>query len=93
VDDGTTDDSTTVTLALTGSNENHGRTWTAVVTLNGPDGAATVGDWDHGRNNVGGCTISSGTSCSFSLSGIRKNIGSVTYTDKVNGLSVTVGKP
>jgi hypothetical protein len=94
VDDGTADDSTTVTLSLTGSSENDGRTWTAVVTLSGSEGAATIGSWDHGRNNVGGCTIrESSTSCSFSLSGIRKNIGEVTYTDNVNALSVTVGKP
>ena len=94
-DDSATDDdsNTQIQLSLNGASINEGRVWTAVVTLNGPGGAATVGDWDHGRNNVGGCTISSGTSCSFSLSGIRKNIGSVTYTDKVNGLSVTVGKP
>jgi hypothetical protein len=81
------------TLTLTSTSINEGRVWTAIVTLNGPEGAATAGSWDFGKNNVGGCTISSGTSCSFSLSDIRKNIGAVTYTDQVNNLSVTVGKP
>ena len=93
-DDGAKEDgSTTVTLTLTGSNENNGRTWTAIVTLSGPEGAITAGNWDHG-NSAGGCSISTGAdTCSFSLSNIRKNEGPVTYTDAANELALTIGKP
>jgi thermitase len=81
-------------LTLSGSSSNQGNVWTAVVTLSGPPGGATAGTWNHGRNNFGGCTIAAGQqSCSFELGGIRKNIGSVTYSDTANKLSITIGKP
>jgi hypothetical protein len=63
-----------------------------VVTLTGSSGQQTDGSWNTRTND--GCTIDGSTSCSFSLSRIRKNVGSVTYTDKDPSLgSVTITKP
>ncbi|MFO7641695.1 MAG: S8 family serine peptidase, partial [Candidatus Competibacteraceae bacterium] len=87
------DPATEPALTLTGTSTNSGNTWIATVTLNGPAGASTAGSWSLGKN-TGECTIASGQNrCSFSLSGIRKNVSSVTYTDKTNNLAVTIGKP
>lgn len=81
----------TPTPTLSGSSTSTGSTWIATVTLTGPSGVATNGTWSTGAG--GGCTISSGTNCSFALSRIRKNVGSVSYSDS-NGLgTVTITKP
>ncbi len=97
-DDGATDDeskdvsvSESGELTLTGSSTNNGPTWTATVTLSGPDGSSTSGTWDY-DGSAGGCTIDNGTSCSFDLSGIPKRVGSVTYTDALNSLAITISK-
>ncbi len=74
---------------LSGSSTNNGSTWTATVTLTGDVGDSTSGTWSTGA--AGGCSISSGTSCSFSLSGIPKRTSSVAYHDPVLG-SVVVSK-
>jgi subtilisin family serine protease len=75
---------------LSGSSTSQGNTWTAIVTLTGSVDDTTTGTWSIGGS--GGCTIKTGTSCTVSLSGIRKNVGSVTYTDSSLG-SVTITKP
>jgi hypothetical protein len=76
---------------LSGSSTSQGSTWTAIVTLTGAEGDQTTGTWDDGTS--GTCMIDPNrTSCSFSLSRIRKNVGSVTYTDSSLG-SVTITKP
>jgi subtilisin family serine protease len=76
---------------LSGSSTSQGSTWTAIVTLTGAEGDQTTGTWDD--DTSGTCTIDPNrTSCSFSLSRIRKNVGSVTYTDSSLG-SVTITKP
>jgi subtilisin family serine protease len=77
--------------SLSGSSTNNGGTWTAMVTLSGSVGASTSGNWSIGTSS--GCSITSGTSCSFSLGGIPKRTGSVTYTDSGSLGSVTIGKP
>lgn len=79
---------------LSGSSVNDGRTWTAVVTATGSEGASTSGTWDL-DGSAGGCEIPAGeTSCSFELSDIRKNVSSVTYTDSADpSLTVTIPKP
>lgn len=82
---------------LSGSSTSEGRTWTATVTLAGSPGDSTVGTWDYDGSS-GGCTIAAGyDSCSFSLTGIPKKVGSVVYTDDpgdgVDLGSVAIGKP
>ena len=82
-------------LSLTGSSINSGRTWTAVVTVTGATGASTSGTWEYDTTTIttGGCTID-GSECSFSLSGIAKNVSFVTYTDTADeSRTVTVLKP
>ena len=79
-------------LSLSGTNANHGRTWTAIVTLTGPEGATTAGAWDQFGSGANGCTIESGkNNCSFSLEGIRRNVHTVTYVDEIQDRSVTIG--
>lgn len=99
-DDGATgSDSQSVTVSdgsdpidgLSGTSVSNGRTWTAVVVLTGSAGSSTSGTWSTGAS--GGCTIASdATSCEFSLSGIAKRVGSVTYTDAANSLAITIIK-
>jgi hypothetical protein len=61
--------------------------------MTGSPSQKTVGSWNTGAS--GTCTIDTGkTSCFFSPSGIRKNVGSVTYAGKDPNLgSVTITKP
>jgi subtilisin family serine protease len=81
---------------LAGSSTSNGPTWTATVTLTGSVGDKTSGTWDYDGSS-GHCEITSGSSCSFSLSGIPKRVSSVTYTDdpSTDGDlgSVTITKP
>jgi hypothetical protein len=95
--DGVTDSSgrfIPVGLSLSGSSVSNGSSWTAVVTATGTEGESTSGTWSH-NGSQGGCEIpAEETSCSFELSGIPKNISSVTYTDGNDpGLTVTISKP
>jgi subtilisin family serine protease len=78
---------------LTGSSTSQGSTWTATVTLTGLVGDATQGTWNTEPNETVGCEIEDGASCSRSLPNIRKNVGSVTYTDGSGLGSVTITKP
>lgn len=79
-------------VTLTGRSISTGRTWTAEVTVGGSPGDSTSGTWDYDGSS-GGCEILSGTSCTFDLSGIPKQVGSVTYTDSTNpSLTVTILK-
>jgi aqualysin 1 len=81
-------------LRLSGTSTNDGSTWTAAVTLHGAEGATTSGNWSHLKGAHKGCTIGTARdSCSFSVSGIRKNVASVTYSDTSLALSVTISKP
>jgi PKD repeat protein len=81
-------------LTLSGSSVSNGKTWTAVVTATGSEGASTSGTWDHGGSS-GGCQIPAGaTTCFFALSGIPKKVSSVTYSDSTDpDLTVTISKP
>jgi len=78
---------------LSGSSVNNGGTWTAVATLQGAIGSKTAGTWDYGSLGTVGCEVTSGSSCTFSLAGIPKNRGSVSYTDSSGSPSVTISKP
>jgi aqualysin 1 len=76
--------------ALTGSATKQGRVWTATVTLSGVIGQQTQGSWSTGAS--GGCTITSGTQCSFSLQNLSNGTASVSYIDPERG-TVTILKP
>lgn len=72
---------------LQGSSINAGSTWTAVVTITvhddneNPVSNATVGgSWSNGATGSASCTTNSEGKCSISKSGIRKRVGSVTFT-------------
>jgi aqualysin 1 len=81
-------------LRLSGTSSNDGSTWTAVATLHGTQGDSTSGSWSHLRGTHEGCTIGAEQDrCSFPVSGIRKNVASVTYSDTRLALSVTIFKP
>jgi aqualysin 1 len=75
---------------LIGSGTKQGRTWTATVTLSGVAGQQSQGTWSTGTS--GGCTITSGTQCSFSISNLSNGTSSVSYTDPAFG-TVTILKP
>jgi subtilisin family serine protease len=81
---GSTTESVTVTAPsaafLSGSSAKTAKTWMATVTLSGPTGATTSGSWTPG-GTPGGCTITIGTTCQFSLKKISSSTASVTYTD------------
>jgi subtilisin len=82
-------------LSLSGTSTNNGSTWTATVTLTGPETSSTSGTWVYnGTEHSGGCTIEPyASSCTFFLLGIPKRVSSVTYTDSGNSLTVTIFKP
>jgi len=67
---------------LVGSSVNNGRTWTAIAT--DTNGGNLQGSWSQ---NGGTC---SGNQCT--LSGIPKNVGSVTFT-ATTGESISISKP
>jgi subtilisin len=92
---GATSQSVTVTkpgtATLSGSSSKTGSTWTATVTLTGPIGAYTSGTWSTNPSTVVGCTITTGTTCKFSLKKIV--IDSVTYTENATLRIVPIGRP
>ena len=65
------------------SSTSEGRTWTAIVT--DTNGGALAGTFSNGS---GSC---SGDTCT--RSGIRKNIGSVVFTEDTTRQTITVSKP
>jgi immune inhibitor A len=72
---------------LDGNAINNGRTWTAEVTISVHDAnhgdvadAVVKGSWIGGGSGTGSCTTAGDGRCTVSLSGIRKNIGNVTFT-------------
>jgi subtilisin family serine protease len=93
-----------ITLDLSNTSVNNGRTWTAQVTIatvaGDANGQEVNGTWTGGASGSGSCTIS-GTSCMVQMSNIRKNQSSVTFTvDTLGGgtdfdgeTSITVFKP
>jgi subtilisin family serine protease len=81
-------------LTFTGSSTQGAKgTWNATVTVTG----GTLGSTYSGSWNVGGtpssCTVTTGTSCSFTRTGIAKKIASVTWTRSGGPGSVTISKP
>jgi len=70
-------------INLVASSTSEGRTWTAIVT--DTNGGALAGTFSNGS---GSC---SGDTCT--RSGIRKNIGSVVFTEDTTGQTITVSKP
>ena len=80
-------------VTFTPSSVNNGSTWTAVISVAGGEpGTAYDGVWSHG-STAGGCTAASDGTCSFSLAGIPKRVGSVTWTLDGGSVQVTVSKP
>ncbi len=81
--------------SLSPSSQNNGSTWTANVTVlvhdSGSPASGVVlveAQWSTGAS--GNCTTVGGGTCSVSLSGLKKNVNSVTYTvNKLNGASAT----
>jgi PKD repeat protein len=68
-------------------------TWSATISVTGgPPNTTISGTW-----NIGGtpnsCTTDGSGACSFTLSGIRNNITSVTWTYTSSGQTVTISKP
>jgi len=88
------DESKSVTVAeatgmhvgdLDGSKSNNGSTWTATVTVTvhdsghaGLTSANVTGSWSNGGS--AGCTTNGAGTCQVSQSGIRKNVGSVSFS-------------
>jgi PKD repeat protein len=70
-------------INLVASSTSEGRTWTAIVT--DTNGGALAGIFSNGS---GSC---SGDTCT--RSGIRKNIGSVVFTEDTTRQTITVSKP
>jgi PKD repeat protein len=92
-----------VTLDLSGTSVNNGRTWTAQVTITAlvgnADGQAVNGSWSGGANGPDNCPIIGG-SCIAEVTGIRKKRSNVTFTvESVGGLNfdgetvITLFKP
>jgi subtilisin len=81
---------TTSTPTLVASSQNNGKTWTAFVTST----ADVSGAWTSidGTSAVDSCTLDVAPSCTVSLSGIPKKLGSVTFTT-TTGVAVVVLKP
>jgi hypothetical protein len=72
---------------LDGVSLNNGSTWTAQVTIlvvnnnSVPVSGATVsGSWSNGASGLAQCSTGDNGTCQVSISGIRKNIPSVTFT-------------
>jgi hypothetical protein len=62
------------------------------VTLTGPEGASTSGQWSSGRSAT--CTVPAGaTSCSFSQMKLSSSLTSMAYTDSKGLGSVTINSP
>jgi subtilisin family serine protease len=83
-------------VALSGTSQNNGSTWTAIATVSGlPAGATASGTWS--TSATSSCTASGAGTCSMSLPGIPKRTGSVTFTLTEPSLSpqpsVTISKP
>jgi PKD repeat protein len=70
-------------INLVASSTSEGRTWTAIVT--DTNGGALAGTFSNGGGSCSGDTCTS--------SGIRKNIGSVVFTEDTTGQTITVSKP
>jgi len=93
---GSASDSVTVSVGpfFTGSTAPGARgSWSATISVTGgPPNTPISGTW-----NIGGtpnsCTTDASGACSFTLSGIRNNIQSVTWTYSVTGQTVTIFKP
>lgn len=84
---------TVVSLVFTGSSINQGRTWSAVVSVsNAPPNTLISGTWNTGGAS-NSCTTDSSGSCTITLSGILKRVGSVTWTHTETGQTVTISKP
>ncbi|HEX6387728.1 MAG TPA: hypothetical protein VF177_23920, partial [Anaerolineae bacterium] len=77
---------------LDGASVNDGKTWIAYVTItihdnnHNPVSNATVsGSWGNGASGSASCATNGSGQCTVSVSGIRKNVSSVTFT--VNNVS------
>jgi aqualysin 1 len=78
---------------LSGFSSKSGNGWVANIVLTGSPGQSTSGTWS-GTSGASTCKIESGkTTCSFTSNRIANRVGSVTYTDSNNNLSVTIVKP
>jgi PKD repeat protein len=81
-------------ITFTGSTAPGARgSWSATISVTGgPPNTTISGTW-----NIGGtpnsCTTDDSGACSFTLSGIRNNIQSVTWTHTATGQSVTIFRP
>ena len=79
-----------VESGLSGSATKSGITWTATVTLTESVGESTSGSWNDG--SLGGYVIEAGSTCSFSLTGIRNTTESVSCANEAPA-TVTIQKP
>jgi hypothetical protein len=80
-------------LTFSGSSTSQGSTWSAIVRVTGAAAGTTIsGAW-----NIGGtpssCTADSAGACTITRTGIKKNVGSVTWTHGATGQKVTIAKP
>jgi hypothetical protein len=79
-------------VTFTGASVSDGGTWTATITFGGSAGSTTQGSWS--TKAAGGCAIADeADSCSFSISGIKNNVRSVSYTDDLRSVTVQVNRP
>ncbi|HSM58703.1 MAG TPA: PKD domain-containing protein, partial [Candidatus Sulfomarinibacteraceae bacterium] len=81
-------------ITFTGSSASGARgTWSATIMVTGgPPNTTISGAW-----NIGGspnsCTTDASGACSFTRTGIRNNVQSVTWTYTTTGQTVTISKP
>ena len=65
-------------ISVSTTSVNNGSTWTAVVTVTGPQGTLLEGTWN-GAGSVVSCVVGTSGSCSLDLLGIAKRTSSVSF--------------